>query len=92
MTPPQGSGFLRRAAFGAGLLAVVTLRAGAQGTCSASIGSPCTITVPAPNATAISIPRVVYLVSLASNVVSWSVTVANLDAGQFESAEWARPS
>jgi len=37
--------------------------------------------VPAPNATAITNPRVIHLVSLAPSVVSWSVTQANLDAG-----------
>jgi len=72
---------LRRALSCVALLVVIVGQARAQGTCSASVGSPCQITVPAPNATAFTNPRVIYLLSRAPSVVSWTVTQANVDAG-----------
>jgi len=81
MIRQQTSGILRRALFCVAFLAVVSGQAGAQGSCSASVGSPCRVNVPAPNATAITNPRVIFLVSQSPSVVTWTVTQANLDAG-----------
>jgi len=81
MTRRLRSRILRRALFCVALLAVVIGPADAQGSCSASVGSPCHITVPAPNATALTNPRVIHLLSQSPHLFSWTVTQANLDAG-----------
>ena len=81
MIRQQTPRILRRAFSCVALLAVVSGQAGAQGSCSASVGSPCRVNVPSPNATAITNPRVIYLLSQSPSVVTWTVTQANLNAG-----------